>query len=47
MKVLFPSIGKCLDQKVGMSGLENRGSRVRIGDFLLEGKLGKGINIER
>ena len=47
MKVLFPSIGECLDQKVGMNGVENRGSRVRIGDFLLEGKLGKGMTFER
>jgi hypothetical protein len=34
VKVLCPSIRKCLDQKVGVGGLGSRGSREKIGNFL-------------
>jgi hypothetical protein len=44
VKVLWPSIGKCLGQEAGVGGL---GSRERGEDRgFLEEKLGKGITFE-
>jgi hypothetical protein len=45
VKVLFPSIGECQGQEMGVGGFGSRGRQNGIGLFS-EGNLGKGITFE-
>jgi hypothetical protein len=45
VKVLYPNIGECQGQEVGVDGLVSRGREKGIGGFW-RGKPGKGITFE-
>ena len=45
VKALYPSVGECQDQEVGVGGLVSRGRGIGDRDFL-EGKPGKSITFE-
>jgi hypothetical protein len=44
VKVLCPSVGEC-QEEAGVGGLVSRGREEGMGEWLLEGKPGKGITL--